>query len=65
MFLKWSKDGWPIIHRHWPKVAKTFNINEGSIFAFRFSSFLDEMVAIVSVGVDHDNPTTNVRDVAP
>ena len=28
---------------HWPKVAKTFNMNEGSIFGFRFSSFLDEM----------------------
>ena len=25
----------------------------------------DEMVAIVSVGVDLDDPTTNVRDVAP
>ena len=37
-------EGWTvIIHRHWPKVAKTFNMNEGSIFAFRFSSFPDEM----------------------
>ena len=43
VFLKRTKDGWSIIHRHWPKVAKTFNMNEGSIFAFRFSSFLDEM----------------------
>ena len=43
VFLKRSKDGRSIIHRHWPKVAKTFNMNEGSIFAFRFSSFLDEM----------------------
>ena len=44
--LKCSWRGWRtngIIHRHWPKVAKTFNINEGSIFAFRFSSFPDEM----------------------
>ena len=32
-----------IIHMHWPKVGKTFNMNEGSIFAFRFSSFPDEM----------------------
>ena len=43
VFLKRSKDGRSIIHRHWPKVAKTFNMNEGSIFAFRFSSFPDEM----------------------
>ena len=43
VFLKRMKDGRSIIHRHWPKVAKTFNINEGSIFAFRFSSFPDEM----------------------
>jgi hypothetical protein len=43
VFLKRTKDGWSIIHRHWPKVAKTFNMNEGSIFAFRFSSFPDEM----------------------
>jgi len=43
VFLKRTKDGRPIIHRHWPKVAKTFNMNEGSIFAFRFSSFPDEM----------------------
>ena len=43
VYLKRSKDGWSIIHMHWPKVAKTFNMNEGSIFAFRFSSFPDEM----------------------
>ena len=43
VFLKRTKDGRSIIHRHWPKVAKTFNMNEGSIFAFRFSSFPDEM----------------------
>ena len=43
VFPKRTKDGRSIIHRHWPKVAKTFNINEGSIFAFRFSSFLDEI----------------------
>ena len=43
LFLKRTKDGRSIIHRHWPKVAKTFNMNEGSIFAFRFSSFPDEM----------------------
>jgi len=43
VFLKRSKDGRSIIHRHWPKVAKIFNMNEGSIFAFRFSSFPDEM----------------------
>ena len=28
---------------HWPKVARTFNITEGSIFAFRFCSFPDEI----------------------
>ena len=41
VLLKRSKDG-----RHpqaLAKVAKTFNMNEGSIFAFRFNSFLDEM----------------------
>ena len=43
VFLKRTKDGWSIIHRHWPKVVETFNMNEGSIFAFRFSSFPDEM----------------------
>ena len=39
VFLKRMKDGQSIIHKHWPKVAKTFNINEGSIFAFCVSSF--------------------------
>ena len=29
MFLKRLKDGRSIIHRHWPKVVKTFNMNEG------------------------------------
>ncbi|KAE8786519.1 casein kinase i isoform delta-like protein [Hordeum vulgare] len=43
VFLKRTKDGRSILHKHWPKVAKTFNINEGSIFAFRFSSFLDDI----------------------
>ena len=43
VFLKRMKDGRSIIHRHWPKVTKTFNINEGSIFAFCFSSFPDEL----------------------
>jgi hypothetical protein len=43
VFLKRTKDGRSIIHRHWPKVARTFNIIEGSIFAFRFSSFPDEI----------------------
>ena len=43
VFLKRTKDGWSIIHRHWHKVAKTFNINEGSICAFCFSSFPDEI----------------------
>ena len=43
VFLKRTKDGRSIIHRHCPKVAKTFNINECSIFAFRFSNFPDEM----------------------
>ena len=43
VFLKRTEDGWSIIHRHWPKVAKTFNMNEGPIFPLRFSSFPDEM----------------------
>ena len=43
VFLKRTKDGRSIIHRHWPKVTKTFSINEGSIFAFCFSSFPDEI----------------------
>ncbi|KAE8803826.1 Casein kinase I isoform delta-like protein [Hordeum vulgare] len=29
VFLKRMKDGHSIIHMHWPKVAKTFNIYEG------------------------------------
>ena len=41
VLLKRMKVGRAIIHSHWPKVARTFNINEGSIFAFRFSSFPD------------------------
>ena len=43
VLLKRTKDGRLIIHMHWPKVAKTFNMNEGSIFAFRFCSFPDEI----------------------
>ena len=43
VFLKRTKDGRSIIHKHWPKVVKTFNTNEGSIFAFHFSSFPDEI----------------------
>ncbi|KAE8799866.1 Casein kinase I isoform delta-like protein [Hordeum vulgare] len=43
VFLERMKDGRSIIHMQWPKVAKTFNINEGTIFAFRFSSFLDQI----------------------
>ncbi|KAE8810112.1 Casein kinase I isoform delta-like protein [Hordeum vulgare] len=43
VFLKRTKDGRSIIHMHWPKVANTFNINEGSIFAFRLSSFPSEI----------------------
>ena len=43
VFLERTKDGRAIIHRHWTKVGKTFNMNEGSIFAFCFSSFPDEI----------------------
>ena len=35
------------------------------LIAAKVSRCFDEMVAIVSVGVDLDDPTTNVRDVAP
>jgi hypothetical protein len=41
--LKRTKVGRAIIRSHWRKVARTFNIIEGSIFAFRFSSFPDEI----------------------
>ena len=43
VFLKRMKVGRTITHGHWPKVVRTFNITEGSIFAFRFSSFPDEI----------------------
>jgi len=43
VFLKRANDGRAIIHRRWAKVAKAFNILEGSIFAFRFDSFPDEI----------------------
>ena len=43
VFLKRANDRWSIIHRRWAKVAKAFNILEGSIFAFRFDSFPDEI----------------------
>ena len=43
VFLKRTKVGQAIIHSHWPTVARTFNIAEGSIFSFRFCSFLDEI----------------------
>ena len=43
VFLKRANDGRAIIHKRWAKVAKAFNILEGSIFAFRFDSFPDEI----------------------
>ena len=48
MLQYWSlaeeDEGWrAIIHSHWPKVARTFNITEGSIFAFHFCSFPNEI----------------------
>ena len=43
VFLKRANDGRAIINRRWAKVAKAFNILEGSIFAFRFDSFPDEI----------------------
>ena len=49
VFLKRTKDGRSIIHRHLPKVAKTFNINEASIFTFRFSSFPDKRICLCTV----------------
>ena len=49
VFLKRTKDGRSIIHRHWPKVAKTFNMNEGSIFSFRFSSFQMRCISLCTV----------------
>ena len=38
---------------------------ESGLIEAKASRCFDEMVAIVSVGVDLDDPTTNVRDVAP
>ena len=49
VFLKRSEDGRSIIYRHWPKVTKTFNINEGSIFAFCFSSFQMRYICLCTV----------------
>ncbi|KAE8801471.1 casein kinase i isoform delta-like protein [Hordeum vulgare] len=43
VFLERMKDGWATIHMHLSKVARTFDISEGSIFAFGFNSFLDEI----------------------
>src|SRR3954465_5008409 len=43
VFLKRSNDGRAIINKRWDKVAQTFNFLEGSIFAFRFDSFPDEI----------------------
>jgi hypothetical protein len=43
VFLKRTMDGRSIVHRRWPKVARTFNITEGSIFAYRFNSFSDDI----------------------
>ncbi|KAE8767703.1 casein kinase i isoform delta-like protein [Hordeum vulgare] len=42
VFLKRTKDGRVIIHRDSPKVVRTFNITEGSVYAFHFNSFLEE-----------------------
>ena len=38
-----SRGGRAIIHSYWHKVARTFNITEGSIFAFHSCSFPDEI----------------------
>ena len=43
VLLKRMKVGWAIIHSHWPKVARTFNITESSKFAFLFCSFPNEI----------------------
>ena len=43
VFLKRANDGRAIINRRWAKVAQAFNFLEGSIFAFRFNSFPDEI----------------------
>src|SRR3954469_23781358 len=43
VFLKRANDGRAIINSRWDKVAQAFNILVGSIFAFRFYSFPDEI----------------------
>ena len=43
VLLKRTKFGGVIIHWKWPKVARTFSITEGSIFAFPFCYFPDEI----------------------
>ena len=49
VFLKRMKDGRSIIHRHWPKVAKTFNMNEGSIFASSSAVFQMRCICLYTV----------------
>ena len=41
------------------------NAYNDAMIEAKVSRCFDEMVAIISVGVDLDAPTTNVRDVAP
>ena len=43
VFLKRAYDGRVIINRRWAKVAHAFNFLEGSIFAFPFDKFPDEI----------------------
>ena len=56
-----------ILHLNYEKL---YNLTEqpGNLIPLdrgKVSRCFDEMVAIVSVVVDLDDPTTNVRDVAP
>ena len=43
VFLKRANDGCAIINRRWAKVAQAFNFLGGSIFAFCFDNFPDEI----------------------
>ena len=43
----------------------TYSYSFDYVIEAKVSRCFDEMVAIISVGVDLDDPTTNVRDVAP
>ena len=50
VLLKRTKVGRAIIHSHWPKVARTFNITEGSIFTMYDATFQRFLMLHVKLG---------------